>query len=192
MDLPRVTPKMDGPRVRRVTTILPYCGTSESATIAGFCIYPQLYSVRMKQQLIALLVASIFAISSAQAADAVRWEDLSKKIGNGYGRQYTVVTKDGNTRKGIVLAVRPDGVLLNGSVPEIPKDDIAEVRVHHHLAFREASGKAMFRGSGSDEIWFLTPLVFLVFPVYAVTAPPAVAFEVIRRMLPDKVIKVAP
>jgi len=53
----------------------------------------------MRKQPIAVLLASILDISSAQAADTARWEDLPQKIGNGKGREYTIVTKDGILKK---------------------------------------------------------------------------------------------
>ena len=147
----------------------------------------------MRKQPVALLLASILASSSAHAADAVRWEDLPKKIGTGYGRQYTVVTRDGNSRKGIALAFRPQGVLLNDSVHEISRDDVSEIRIHHHLAFDAASGRPMdrlFSAAGYTSAFAI--LFVLAIPIYVITAPPAIAVEGIRRMLPDKVIKVAP
>jgi hypothetical protein len=148
----------------------------------------------MRKQLIALVLTPILAISSAQAADAVRWVDLPKKIGTGKAREYTVTTRDGNTKKGTTLAITPTGIQLGDSSPIISREEVAQVRVHHHQHILDAAGaptESAFADSG--EGWLISPVMIpFMCVVYAATAPPAMAVEAVRRMLPDKVIKVAP
>jgi hypothetical protein len=155
----------------------------------------------MRKQPIAVLLTSILALSSAQAADAVRWEDLPKKIGHSKSehidREFTVVTRDGNTRKGHGIILDPKGVQFSDGSTAIPREEVAEIRIHHHERMSEAAEAptaAVF--SKLDEGWIFTPLFLLVIPamcgVYAATAPPAIVVEGFRRMLPDKVVKVEP
>ena len=149
----------------------------------------------MRKQLVALVLAPILAISSAQAADAVRWEDLPKKIGTGNAREYTIVTKDGNTQKGLALDFSPKGVRLNLAAPVIPWDEVAEIRVHHHQRMSDAAAAPaarVFRDVQESWLLFFWALFPALVVTYGATAPPAIAVEAVRRMLPDKVIKVAP
>ena len=147
----------------------------------------------MRKQLVAVLVAPILAISTAQAAEAVRWDDLPKKMGDRKAHKYTIVTKEGARQKARQLLFSAKGVKFGGT--EIPREEVAEIRIHHHLAMGEASGVPAFKvfsHVGESGIIFFPIMVPAFAALYAVTAPPALAVEGIWRMLPDKVIKVAP
>ena len=146
----------------------------------------------MRKQLVALVLTPILVISSAQAADAVRWEDLPKKIGNGKAREYTIVTKDGNTRKGQRLNFFPKVVSLDYK-SYIPREDIAEFRIHHHQEMSEAALGPCGKLFGPIEwVVYIPPMALVMGATCIAMEPPATVVEAVRRLLPDKVIKVAP
>jgi hypothetical protein len=145
----------------------------------------------MRKQPVAILLASILAISSAQAASPVRWEDLPQKLGDRKTREYTIVTKEGKAQRAPDLTFTTNGVTFSGASAEIPKEQVKEIRIHHHQAMGAASavvGDSLF--SGVDGGYLL--LIPVALATYLATALPAVAVEGVRRALPDKVIKVEP
>src|SRR5271156_38997 len=90
------------------------CDALESVTTAPLQHPRRTYSgVAMKAnalQFTSRIVAGLLSLSMAQAADAVRWNDLPNKIGHGKmrsddreDRQYRIITKDGLTHVGYAL-----------------------------------------------------------------------------------------
>jgi len=153
------------------------------------------------------LVPAKLSLSTAQAADPVQWTDLPKKIGHGKmrsdnreDRQYRVVTKDGRAFIGHKLLFSPRDVSLSESGPAIPREQVAEIRIHRDARFRDAlvaPGAAVVDRICSDEEYCLVSLLgLLAIPVAlgatAVAAPVVLPIEGVKRLLPDRVIKVAP
>jgi hypothetical protein len=152
------------------------------------------------------LVPAMLSLSTAQAADPVQWTDLSKKIGHGKirsdnreDRQYRVITKDGLTYTGYKLLFNPRDVSLSESGPTIPREQVKEIRIHHDGRFRDAlvaPAGAMLRPFFCDYCLsgiFLAPAIIPVaFGATAVAAPVTLPIEGIKRLLPDRVVNVAP
>ena len=149
-----------------------------------------------------LLAPAILFLPTAQAADAVQWADLPKKIGHGKlrsdereNRRYSVVTKDGQTEIAYTLSFSATDVRLNESGPSIPREQVAEIRIHRDGrwldAFFAPAGAILDVCSGEGYV-----LVFLAMPVAlgvtVAASPITLPIEGVKRLLPDKVIKVAP
>jgi hypothetical protein len=148
------------------------------------------------------LVSVMLSLSTAQAAEPVQWTDLPKKIGHGKirsdnreDRQYRVVTKDGRTYVGYKLFFRPNDVSLSESGPTIPREQVAEIRIHRDGRLSDA----LYAPAGpivDDHGVFLTPFGLLLLPVLwgvmAVAAPVVLPLEGVKRLLPDRVFTVAP
>ncbi len=156
-----------------------------------------------------LLVTTILSWSSAQAAEAIRWVDLPKAIGHGKvrsdnreDRQYRVVTKAGRTYAGRELYFSPHVVSVAPSGLAILREQVAEIRIRSDdRRWKDAlvaPGGAVFDSicSGGDSYCFPVGPVLLLFPVAiaatALAAPFTLSIEGIRRLLPDRVVKVAP
>lgn len=158
-----------------------------------------------------LLVPAILSLSMAQAAQPVQWNDLPKKIGRGKmrsdereDRQYRVVTKDGRIHAGYALTFSPIDVTVLPSGPTIPREQVTEIRIHRDGRLSDAliapAGKvfdSLYKCTSEDYgclfvgPWML-PLIPLATGVTAAATPIVLPIEGIKRLLPDKVIKVAP
>jgi hypothetical protein len=155
-----------------------------------------------------LLVPAILLLSTAQAADLVQWSDLPNKIGHGKmrsddreDRQYRVVTKDGLTHVGYALIFSPADVKFTRSGPSIPREQVTEIRIHRDRrlwdAFMAPSSAVLDPTCrGANSFCFPGSTVLLLITVAlsadAAVSPITLPLEGIKRLLPDKVIKVAP
>jgi hypothetical protein len=160
-----------------------------------------------------VLVPAMLSLSTAQAADAVQWIDLPKKIGKGKmrtdgreDRQYRVVTKDGQIYAGYRLLFGPASVRLSDSGPQIPREKVTEIQIHRDGRLRDAlfapGGEAMaliLKPVCGGDLDYCLPLLLFVpllapvaLGVSAAAAPIVLPIQGIKRLLPDKVIKVAP
>ena len=154
----------------------------------------------------AVLFLTTFLAPTAIAGDAVPWNDLPKKIGRGKmrrdnreDREYRVVTKDGLIHTGYELRFSPTDVRLGTSGTGIPRDQIAEIRVHRDGSLVDAifAPARRFVPGGHDD-WDIRPLLFLpllvpiILGVTAATAPVVLPVQGIKRLLPDRVVRVAP
>jgi hypothetical protein len=152
----------------------------------------------------ALLVPAMLSLSMAQAAEPVQWNDLPKKIGRGKmrsdgreDRQYRVVTKDGLVHTGYALTFSPVGVKVSLSEPSIPREQVAEIRIHRNGQLSDALDAPAVRVlepiCRNDDLGFcVLPLIPLAIGIMAASAPIVLPIQGIKRLLPDKVIKVAP
>jgi hypothetical protein len=154
---------------------------------------------------VSLLLPAILS-STLHAAKAVPWDDLPKKVGKGKllpdgreDREYTIVTKTGETLRGRTPIFGPSGVNFSAEGPTIPREQVAAIRIRHHISWGAIFEPAVFAagmlacqawlGSSYPEVWLLTPVALAV----AVVGPPVQAvIESGRRLVPAKVIKVAP
>lgn len=149
----------------------------------------------------------MLSLSTAQAADAVQWTDLPKKIGHGKmrpdnreDRQYRVLTKDGRSYVGYKLFFSPRDVSLSDSGPVIPREQVREIRIHRDRRFRDAlvapASAIVDSVCSGEEYCLVSPLVLLLIPLTlgatAVAAPFLLPIEGIKRLLPDTVVTVAP
>jgi hypothetical protein len=143
------------------------------------------------------------------AADSVQWSDLPQKIGHGKmrsdgyeDREYRVVTRDGAVHKGNQLIFGPAGVKVKRWGEWIPREQVTEIRIHREAGLSQAlwaPGEAIEnRLCGDDDLGFcyLNPIALLSLPVAfglsVAAAPITLPIAGIRRMLPDKVFRVAP
>jgi len=154
------------------------------------------------------IVAGLLSLSMAQAADAVRWNDLPNKIGHGKmrsddreDRQYRIITKDGLTHVGYALIFSPADVKFTRAGASIPREEVTEIRIHRDRrlwdAFMAPSSTVLDPTCrGANSFCFpgpvVLPLITLALGVNAAVAPITLPIEGIKRLLPDKVIKVAP
>jgi hypothetical protein len=155
-----------------------------------------------------LLAPAILSLSTAQAAELVQWNDLPNKIGHGKmrsddreERQYRVVTKDGVIHAGYALIFSPTDVEFTPAGPSIPREQVKEIRIHRARrlwdAFLAPSSAVLDRTCRTaDSFCFpafaVLPLITVSLGVDAAVAPITLPIEGIKRLLPDKVIKVAP
>jgi hypothetical protein len=155
----------------------------------------------------ALLVPAMLSLSMAQAAQPVQWNDLRKKIGWGkirsdgrVDRQYRVVTKDGLIHTGYELTFSPIDVTVSPSGSSIPREQVTEIRVHRNGRLADAllapGGKVFDPLCHSDVLCslaspFVLPLMPVAIGITVGAAPIVLSIEGIKRLLPDKVIKVA-
>ena len=167
---------------------------------------------RLISKLIAVsLVAVMSCLTTIQAAAPVQWSELPKKIGRGKMRsdgredcQYRVVTKNGTTYVAQGIVFSPDHVRITPAGPSVPREQVAEIRIRRDRRLSDAllaPGAAVFPSPCRGEDWcfpvgpsvlLLIPAIPLALGADAVTAPFILPIEGIRRLLPDKVIKVAP
>jgi len=155
----------------------------------------------------ALLVPALLSLSMVQAAEPVQWNDLPKKIGQGtvrsdghQDRQYRVVTKDGLVHVGYALTFSPVDVKVSPSEESIPREQVAEIRIHRNVRLSDAlkapAGKVFDSAFQGPARLFLSPFVLPLIPVAigmtAAAAPIVLPIEGIKRRRPDKVVKVAP
>jgi hypothetical protein len=156
-----------------------------------------------------LLVPAILSLSTAGAADPVPWADLAKTVGHGKmrsdereDREYRVATKAGISYVGHQIFIGPNGVSFAPSGPMIPREQVAEIRIHRDALLWDAlkrPGGAVFDplcGGGGGYCFLVGPFVLLLIPVAigitAAAAPFVLPIEGIKRLLPDRVIKVTP
>jgi hypothetical protein len=156
-----------------------------------------------------LLIPAILSMSAAQAADAVQWTDLPKTIGHGKmrsddreDRDYRVVTKAGVTYSGHKLFFGPRAVSLMPSGASVTREQVAEIRIHRDARLHDAlvapGGKILYSVCGGYYDYCIPAIVFapVLLPVAlgatAAAAPFILPIEGIKRLLPDRVIKVAP
>ena len=185
---------------------------AESVTDGAFPCSPRAYSefamnnnwrVRRAGLLLTLSCAM------AQAGEDVKWSDLPQRIGHGKmrsdgreDRQYRVITKTGQTYNGNQLTFWPESVVVGSNPAAIPREQVAEIRIRRDKRLTDAlmaPASAIVCGiSGPcDGEWIFHPLEMLtaitIGPVvWVATAPVVLPIEGIRRLLPDKVFKVAP
>lgn len=149
-----------------------------------------------------LLLPAILSMSAMQAAEAVTWPDLPRKIGRGKllpdmqeDRQYSIKTKSGKIHRGRKLIFSPVSVSFADSGASIPREQVTEIRIHHHGSWTAASFVPADKMVGDGSV-FLTPLVFPLIPlligVTLAAVPFAVATEGVRRLLPSKTVQIAP
>jgi hypothetical protein len=150
-----------------------------------------------------LLVPAILSF----AADLVQWSDLPQKIGHGKmrsdgreDREYRVVTKDGMIHKGYTLILRQREVQVGAAGLPIPREQVTEIRIHRNRLLWDAliapSSAVLDPMCSSDSYCFPGPWTVLLLPVAlgadAAAAPFILPMEAIKRLLPDKVFRVAP
>jgi hypothetical protein len=153
-----------------------------------------------------LLLPTMLFMSTAQAADTVQWADLAKTIGHGKtrsdnreDREYRVVTKAGAIYVGQGLSFSPVAVSVNPLGLSIPREQVAEIRIHRDRRLTDAlvapGGKVMDSICGGDLqycfVLFL-PLIPVAIGAMALAAPLILPIEGVKRLLPDRVVKVAP
>lgn len=148
-----------------------------------------------------LLVPFTVFATTAVAGDAVSWNDLPKKIGHGKmrtdnreDRQYRVVTKDGLTHVGYQLLFSPTDVKLADSGPSISREDVVEIRIHRDQILMDAlfaPAAVVLPDSVDDPLEFILRLPVAMGAV-AVSAPVVLPIQGVKRLLPDKVVRVAP
>jgi hypothetical protein len=157
---------------------------------------------------VTLLVPAMLSLSTAQAAQPVQWNDLPKKIGRGKmrsdgreNRQYRVVTKDGSIHIGYALTFSATNVKLAASEPAIQRELVTEIRIHRAGRLTdalEAPAASVFDPLCHSDVScfllgpFVLPLIPVAIGITAAAAPIVLPIEGIKRLLPDKVIKVAP
>lgn len=154
-----------------------------------------------------LLIPAMLFMSTARAADAVQWSDLAKAIGHGKmrsdnreDREYRVVTKAGAIYVGQGLSFSPVAVSVEPLGLSIPHERVAEIRIHRDGLLSDAlvlhGGKLLDPTCGRGGYCLPSPILFFVMPVAlgatAVAASFIVPIEGVRRLLPDRVVKVAP
>ena len=155
---------------------------------------------------VGLLISTTLSLTTAVARDAVPWTDLPKKIGHGKmrtdereDRQYRVVMKDGSTHFGYKIIFSSNGVRLDTSGPELPRDQIVEIGIHRDglLTDEIFTPARKFMPAARDD-YDIRPLLLMpvllpfLLGVTAATAPVVLPIQGVKRLLPDKVIKVAP
>src|SRR5258708_32470608 len=93
-----------------------------------------------------MLLPAILSMSAMQAAEAVTWPDLTKKIGQGKAlsdnqedRQYSIKTKAGQTYRGRKLIFSAEGVSFAESGASIPREQVTEIQIRHHGSWTAAS-----------------------------------------------------
>jgi len=139
------------------------------------------------------LLPAILSMSTAQAAQLVAWKDLRAKVGTDIHHEYRVITKTGARFGPGNIEITAEGINLSTG-DTVPRAQVAEIRIHHVKKWSDAMaapGVAMVESSGEN----IELAVFLL-PVLIITTiaavPVTLSVEGIRRLLPDKVIKVAP
>jgi hypothetical protein len=142
-----------------------------------------------------LLLPAMLSLGTARAAETRTWPELPDKIGN-QGADYSVVTKTRENFRGRQLAFNPLRVFVAGPDSIVAQEQVAEIHIRHHESWKEvivapaahmiASAPSMISPVG---IWFLVPAGA---GVTVVTAPFTLAIEGLRRLLPAKVIQLAP
>ncbi len=158
------------------------------------------------------LLPAILSVSTLQAAETVRWAELPSKLWHDkppYGvtadREYSIVTKTGEIYRGRKLVFSPwNTASVTDSGPSFSGEEVAEVRIRHHLPWGEAIALPVFKVvfkvvdeiDGSEERLLPSPAVYLSVPVLigvgVATAPVVAVVEGIRRMRPARVIKIVP
>jgi hypothetical protein len=160
---------------------------------------------RFASTIASFLVPAMLSWSTAQAADAVQWADLAKTIGQGKmrsdnreDREYRVVTKAGAIYVGHGLSFSPVGVSVGPSGVSIPREQVAEIRIRRDGRLSDAlvaPGGKILESVCEGEYCLFDPIMLLFVPVAigatAVSAPFILPIEGIKRLLPDRVIKVA-
>jgi hypothetical protein len=154
--------------------------------------------------------AVLLSLSTAWAGEPVPWADLAKTVGHGKmrsdgreDREYRVVTKAGTGYVGHQIYIGPSGLSFAPSGAMIPRDQVAEIRIHREAllwdALKKPGGEVfdpLCSGGGGDLCLLIGPFVLLLIPVAigitAAAAPFVLPIEGIKRLLPDRVIKVTP
>jgi len=152
----------------------------------------------------ALLLPAILSVSTLQAAETVAWADLPKKVGAQRGdRDFTVTTNTGESYHSRTHLFSFSGVSLAEPDRSVPRDQIAEIRIHHRVPWKDAFLTApavvcvpLFLGLSADDTAARVVTLVLLAPValgVGLAAAPFVAvIEGGQRLAPAKVIKVAP
>jgi hypothetical protein len=153
-----------------------------------------------------LLIPALLFVSTAGAADTVQWTDLAKAIGHGKmrsdnreDREYRVVTKTGAIYVGQGLAFSPMAVSIDPLGLSIPREQVAEIRVHRDGLLADAlvlhGGRLLDTTCGRGGYCLPSPILFFIMPVAlgatAVAASFILPIEGVKRLLPDRVVKVA-
>ncbi|HXP85011.1 MAG TPA: hypothetical protein VN841_09840 [Bryobacteraceae bacterium] len=153
-----------------------------------------------------LLLPAILS-STLHASETVRWADLPKEVGKGRvlfdgqeDREYMIITNTGKTYRDRTLLFKPSGVRFFEPTPFIPREQVIEIRIRHHVSWGEAffvpGGMVADIFEHHKGLDYVTPFDLLLIPVSVVVdlaaAPFVAAIESGRRLVPAKVIKVAP
>lgn len=141
-----------------------------------------------------LLLAPIFSISTLQAADTVAWSDLPREVGS-QDREYSVLTKAGDTFRGRRLVFGPLGVRVTELGPWIPREQVTEVRIPRYKFWKDALSAPAGVLAGAAIFPNAAVLAVMAIPMVGITAasaPVVVVVEGVKRLLPARVIKVAP
>jgi len=157
---------------------------------------------------VGLLVPAMLSVPTAQAAEAVAWDELPKKLeldgthSKRPYRRYRVLTTDGKTHVDHGLVFTPTDVKLMYTGSSIPREQVKEIRISRHGRFGEAffaPARALLNRIGDDDwalLLLVSPFSFILIPVSlgvtAAAAPIVLPIEGIKRLLPEKVIQVAP
>ena len=154
-----------------------------------------------------LLIPAMLFMSTARAADAVQWADLAKAIGHGKmrsdnseDREYRVVTKADAIYVGERLSFSPIAVSVGRLGLSIPREQVAEIRIRRDGLWSDAlvlhGGKLLDPTCGRGGYCLPSPILFFIMPVAlgatAVAASFILPIEGVKRLLPDRVVKVAP
>jgi hypothetical protein len=141
-----------------------------------------------------LLLPAIFSVSTLQAAEMIAWSDLPREVGS-QDREYSVVTRAGDTFRGRSLVFSPLGVRVTESGPWIPRGQVTEVRIPRYRLWKDALSAPAGILAGAAIFPNAAALAIVAIPMVGITAasaPVVVVVEGVKRLLPAKVIKVAP
>jgi hypothetical protein len=147
---------------------------------------------------VGLMIPALLWVPVMQAAELVRWEDLPRKISSRpLSTQYRIVTKRGDSHVGFDPVFSPSDVRFRESSSPIPREDVAEIRIH---PVREPWWELLFfiaEAPIGAELVGLDPFLAIVLEPVAVAAAIAAApiilpIEGVKRLLPDRVLKIAP
>jgi len=117
-------------------------------------------------------------------------------------RRYRVVTRDGRSYAGYGLFFGAVGVSVRESDAAIPREQVMEIHIHRYgplwqALFTPAGAITPGTSGGGGDYDFGDPFkILLMVPVWmgvtAVSAPVVLPIEGVKRLLPDKVYRVAP
>jgi hypothetical protein len=141
-----------------------------------------------------VLLSAMLVAPLVRAEETVQWGDLPKIVEKAQrtgSREFTVVTKTGEKKKGRQLLISTSGLEVGPNWRRIPRDEVVEIQVRHR-------GRLSYFGRvfATCEECLLTPVVFLMVPLDlaygAAATPPMLVVESVRRLMPPKVLKIAP
>ena len=108
-------------------------------------------------------------------------------------REYHVVTKNGQIHTGYTLLLSPTDVRLADAGASISREDVVEIRIHRDALLVDALfAPTVVVYHGVDDLGAFVLLIPVALAVVAVSAPVVLPIQGFKRLLPDKVIRVAP